>query len=106
MTLAGTGITTFKYDPFGTRIYKQSAGFTTIFVYDADNLLETLNASGSEVASSPQAQKIDDTPAELRSSTTDYSEMDGLRSFTSVSTSVAALAVGQEPCRYPEPNQG
>ena len=51
---------------------KQSRSFTTIFVYDADNLLETLNASGSEVASYPQTQKIDDTPAELRSSTTDY----------------------------------
>jgi YD repeat-containing protein len=91
VTLPGTGIRTFKHDPFGRRIYKQSAGFTTIFVYDADNLLETLNASGSEIASSPETQKINDTSAEPRSSTTDYSEMDGLGSFTSASFAVAAL---------------
>ena len=35
----------------GRRIEKISPSFTSIFVYDADNLLETLNASGSEVAS-------------------------------------------------------
>ena len=71
---------------------KQSPSFTTIFVYGTDNLLETLNASGREVASCAQTQKIDDTPAELRPSTTDYYEMDGLESFTSVSTSAVALA--------------
>ena len=47
----GSGTVNFKYDPFGRRIEKISPSFTSIFVYDADNLLETLNASGSEVAS-------------------------------------------------------
>jgi len=28
------GTTTFKYDPFSRRIYKQSPNFTSVFVYD------------------------------------------------------------------------
>jgi len=86
------GTVNFKYDPFGGRIEKQSPSFTSIFIYDGDNLLETLNASGSEVASYTQTQKIDEKLAELRGSTTDYYEVDGLRSITSLSTSAAALA--------------
>ena len=82
----------FKYDPFGRRIYKQSPSFTSIFVYDGDNLLETLNASGSEVASYTQTQKIDETLAEMRSSTTDYYESDALGSITSLSNSTGVLA--------------
>ena len=88
----GGGTTTFKYDPFGRRIYKQSPSFTSIFVYDGPNLIETLNASGTEVASYTQTQEIDETLAELRSSTTDYYEADGLGSITSLSTSAAVLA--------------
>ncbi len=88
----GVGTTTFRYDPFGRRIYKQSPSFTSIFVYDIDNLLETLNASGSEVASYTQTQKIDETLAELRSSTTDYYDADGLGSIISLSSSTGALA--------------
>jgi RHS repeat-associated protein len=82
----------FKYDPFGKRIYKQSPSFTGIFVYDGDNLLETLNATGSELASYTQTQKTDETLAELRGSTTDYYEADGLGSITSLSSSAAGLA--------------
>jgi len=92
VTVPGTGTTAFKYDPFSRRIEKISPSFTSIFVYDSDNLLETLNASGSEVASYTQTQKIDETLAELRSSTTDYYQADGLGSITSLSTSAAALA--------------
>src|ERR1700689_1693075 len=36
------GTTTFKYDPFGRRIYKSSPNFTGIFLYDNDNLIETV----------------------------------------------------------------
>ena len=86
------GTTTFKYDPFGKRIYKQSPSFTSIFVYDGDNLLETLNATGSELASYTQTQKTDETLAELRGSTTDYYEADGLGSITSLSSSAGGLA--------------
>src|SRR6202041_3772953 len=45
------GTTTFKYDPFGRRIYKQSPTATSIFLYDGADLLETVSGSGSEVAS-------------------------------------------------------
>jgi YD repeat-containing protein len=37
------GTTTFKYDPFGRRIQKISPNFTSIFVYDGPNLIETAN---------------------------------------------------------------
>jgi len=48
------GTTTFKYDPFGRRIYKQSPSFTSVFLYDGADLLETVSGSGSEVASYAQ----------------------------------------------------
>jgi len=57
---------TFKYDPFGRRIYKQSPTFTGIFAYDGNNLIETVNSSGTEIAGYTQTQKIDETLAELR----------------------------------------
>jgi YD repeat-containing protein len=45
--LPGSGGTvSFKYDPFGRRIYKQSPTTTSIFAYDGDNLVETVNGSG------------------------------------------------------------
>jgi hypothetical protein len=40
----------FKYDPFGRRIYKLSSFGTSIFAYDADNLIEETNSSGAVVA--------------------------------------------------------
>jgi RHS repeat-associated protein len=86
------GTTTFKYDPFGRRIHKISPNFTSIFVYDEFNLIESVNAAGAEVASYTQTQGIDETLAELRSSTTDYYDADGLGSITSLSSSTAALA--------------
>jgi RHS repeat-associated protein len=88
----GVGTTTFKYDPFGRRIYKQSPSFTGSFLYDGPNLIETANASGSEVASYTLTQDIDETLAELRGSTTDYYEADGLGSTTSLSGSSGTVA--------------
>jgi len=86
------GTTTFKYDPFGRRIYKQSPNATSVFVYDGNNLLESVNGAGSEVASYTQGQLIDEPLAELRGSTTDYYAADGLGSITSLSSSTGALA--------------
>ena len=40
----------FKYDPFGRRIEKISSNATSIFVYDGNNLVETVNSSGGDVA--------------------------------------------------------
>jgi YD repeat-containing protein len=51
VTLPGTGGTvSFKYDPFGHRIYKSSSAGTSIFAYDGDNLAEETNSSGAVVA--------------------------------------------------------
>jgi hypothetical protein len=69
---------TFKYDPFGRRIYKQSPTATSIFVYDGIGIVETVNASGSPVARYTQGPIIDEPLAELRGAATDYYEADGL----------------------------
>ena len=86
------GTTTFKYDPFGRRIYKQSPNFTGVFLYDGLNLIQTMSSSGSEIATYTQTQRIDETLAELRSSTTGYYQVDGLGSITSLSGTSGALA--------------
>src|ERR1700728_4407446 len=85
------GTTTFKYDPFGRRIYKQSPNFTGVFLYDGLNLIQTMSSSGSEIATYTQTQRIDETLAELRSSTTGYYQVDGLGSIASLSGTSGAL---------------
>ncbi len=40
------GTTTFKYDPFGRRIYKSSPTWTGAFLYDRENLIETVSSRG------------------------------------------------------------
>ena len=44
---------TFKYDPFGRRIYESSSTGTSIFAYDGDNLVEETNSSGTAVCVKP-----------------------------------------------------
>src|SRR5208283_678153 len=91
--LPGSGGTvTFKYDPFGRRIYKSAPNFTGIFVYDGENLIETVNASGAVVARYAQGQDIDEPLAELRSGGTSYYEADGLGSITSLTSSTGTVA--------------
>jgi len=93
VTLPGTGGTvTFKYDPFGRRIYKSSSSGTSIFAYDGDNLIEETNSSGAAVARYSQTQNIDEPLAMLRSSTTSYYHADGLGSVTSLTNGTGALA--------------
>ena len=87
-----TAPVSFKYDPFGRRIEKVSPTTTSIFAYDGDNLIETVNSSGSVVARYVQTQNLDEPLAMLRSSTTSYYEADGLGSITSLSSSAGALA--------------
>jgi RHS repeat-associated protein len=86
------GTTTFKYDPFGRRIYTSSPTWTGAFAYDGRNLIETLNSSGALVADYTQTQTIDEPLAEYRSGASSYYEVDGLRSVTSLSSSTGALA--------------
>jgi RHS repeat-associated protein len=93
VTLPNSGGTvTFKYDPFGRRIEKISPTTTSIFVYDGDNLVETANASGGEVASYAQGQNIDEPLAMDRSGTIDYYEQDGLGSVTSLTATNGSVA--------------
>ena len=39
-----TAPVTFKYDPFGRRIYKSSSSATSIYAYDGYNLAEETNS--------------------------------------------------------------
>jgi RHS repeat-associated protein len=82
----------FKYDPFGRRIYKSSSSGTSVFAYDGDNLIEETNSSGAVVARYEDTQNIDEPLAMLRSSATSYYHADGLGSITSLSNSTGALA--------------
>jgi RHS repeat-associated protein len=93
VVLPGSGGTvSFKYDPFGRRIYKSSISATSIYAYDGDNLVEETNAAGSAVARYSQGLNIDEPLAMLRSGTTSYYQADGLGSLTSLSNTSGALA--------------
>ena len=81
----------FKYDPFGRRIYKSSSSGTSIFAYDGANLIEETNVSGTSVARYSLGLNIDEPLAMLRSSTTSYYHADGLGSVTSLSSSAGSL---------------
>jgi RHS repeat-associated protein len=82
----------FKYDPFGRRIYKSSSSGTSILAYDGANLIEETNASGAVVARYTQTFKVDEPLAMLRGGATSYYHADGLGSVTSLSNSAGALA--------------
>jgi RHS repeat-associated protein len=92
--MSGTRGTTdsFKYDPFGRRIYKSSSSATSVYAYDGDNLVEETTAAGAVVARYVQTQNIDEPLAMLRSSATSYYHADGLGSVTSLSNVAGALA--------------
>src|SRR5580700_1162148 len=91
--LPGTDdMVSFKYDPFGRRIYKSSSSGTSVYAYDGDNLIEETNATGGVVARYEQTQNIDEPLAMLRSSATSYFHADGLGSITSLSNSAGTIA--------------
>ena len=93
VTLPGSGGTvSFKYDPFGRRIYKSSSAATSIYAYDGDNLIEETNSSGAVVARYEDTQNIDEPLAMLRSSATSYFHADGLGSITSLSNAAGSIA--------------
>lgn len=93
VTLPGSGGTvSFKYDPFGRRIYKSFSSGTSIFAYDHENVIEETNAAGAAVARYAGTQYTDEALAMLRSGTTSYYEADGLDSVTSLSNAAGALA--------------
>lgn len=93
VTLPNSGGTiTFKYDLFGRRIEKISPTSTSIFVYDRDNLVETVNGSGGKVASYVQGHDIDEPLAMDRGGTVDFYEQDGLGSVTSLTAGNGTVA--------------
>ncbi len=87
-----TRLLSFKYDPFGRRIYKQSSSATSVYAYDGDNLIEETNSSGTVVARYSQGLNIDEPLAMLRSATTSFYQADGLGTITSLSSGAGALA--------------
>jgi len=93
VTLPNSGRTvTFKYDPFGRRIYKSSNPGTFIYAYDGTGIVETVNASGGVLARYSQGPIIDEPLAEQQSDTTDYYDADGNGSITSLTNVTGALA--------------
>ena len=93
VTLPGSGGTvTFKYDPFGRRIYKSSPAGTSIYAYDGDNLVEETNATGGVAARYAQGLNIDEPVAMLRSGATSFYSADGLGSITSLTNGTGAVA--------------
>ncbi|MGA2335720.1 MAG: RHS repeat-associated core domain-containing protein [Terriglobales bacterium] len=92
VVVPGTGTVTFKYDPFGRRVYKSSPTFTGIFAYDGYNLIETMTSAGSILARYTLTQNIDEPLAMQRSGATSYYESDGLGSVTSLTSSTGSVA--------------
>jgi RHS repeat-associated protein len=86
------GTVSFKYDPFGRRIEKISPNATSIFLYNGDNLVETVNATGGVVARYTQGRNIDEPLAMERGTTTDFYEQDGVGSVTSLTASNGSVA--------------
>jgi len=88
----GTGTVTYKYDPFGRRVYKNSPNFAGVFAYDGYNLIETTTSNGVVVARYTQTQNIDEPVAAIRSGTASYYETNGLGSITSISGSAGTIS--------------
>jgi len=86
------GTVSFKYDPFGRRIYKSSGSGTSVFAYDGDNLVEETNSSGTVVARYSQALNIDEPLAMLRGGATSFYNADGLGTVASLANSSGTLA--------------
>jgi RHS repeat-associated protein len=91
---ASGGTVSFKYDPWGRRIYKSSSSGTSIYAYDGGSLIEETNSSGTSVARYAQNRTIDEPLAMLRSGSVSYYEGDGLDSgsISSLSNSAGTLA--------------
>ena len=93
VALPGSGGTvSFKYDPFGRRIYKSSSVGTSIFAYDGDDLVEEANSAGAIVSRYFQGPEIDEPLAMQRSGTIDFYNADGLGSVTSIAGSTGTIA--------------
>src|SRR5262249_33122936 len=91
--LPGSGGTvSFKYDPFGRRIYKSSSAGSSIFAYDGDNITEETNSSRAVVARYSQGPNVEEPLPMLRPGATSYYNADGLGSVTSLANASGTLA--------------
>jgi RHS repeat-associated protein len=86
------GVVTFKYDPFGQRVYKASSSAVNIYVYDRRNLIEKTDANGSLAVRYVNGLKIDEPLVRLAGSTISYYEADGQGSITSLSDASGSVA--------------
>jgi RHS repeat-associated protein len=85
------GTTTFRYDPFGSRIQKSGPLGTTNYLYDGFQLIEEADQGGTVLARYTMDQGIDEPVAQFRSGTGVYYQRDVLNSVTSLSNSASAL---------------
>jgi RHS repeat-associated protein len=92
VTPANGNVITFKYDPFGRRIYKNSASGATLYVYDGDNILEELTATGALGERYTYGPGIDEPLVGQRQPKIFYYEADGLGSITSLTDPTGAVA--------------
>jgi RHS repeat-associated protein len=98
--------TSFKYDPFGRRIEKVSSfspGTTSIYVYDGDNLVETLDGNGNVVSRYTQGLGIDEPLAVYENGTTSYYHADGLGSVVALTGSDGSVAVKYDYLSFGDP---
>ena len=99
VTLPNSGGTvTFLYDPFGRRIQKvyttganPPTTTTTNYLYDHENLIETVDQNGNALSRFAQGQGTDEALAESTAGTTSYYEQDGLDSVMSLTNTVGHL---------------
>jgi RHS repeat-associated protein len=96
VTLPGGSAITFKYDPQGRRIYKQSLGSASFYVYDGVNIIEEVNSSGNPVARFTYSLGVDEPLEMVRGGITSYYEADGLGSITSLSDVSGAVSASYE----------
>ena len=81
----------FKYDPFGHRIFKSSAAGTTIYAYDGANAVAEYSASGAVTASYAQGLGVDEPLAMQRGGAAYYYNADGLGSITSLTNAAGVV---------------
>jgi RHS repeat-associated protein len=91
VAMPGMDAVTFKYDPFGPRIQKSSSSNATIYLYDEDNLIEEVDAVGSQVARYTYGYAIDEPHTMTRDGVTSFYEQDGEGSITSLTNSTGAI---------------
>jgi RHS repeat-associated protein len=91
---AGSNYTiTYKYDPFGRRIYRNSpVSGLSYFLYDGANMVAaTSGSAGAVSADYVQGPGIDQPLAILRNGVTSFYDLDGLGSMTSVTGTTGAV---------------